>query len=76
MDSKIYRVDPRMITPVALAMGFGAVLLVLEGPTPRGLLLLLLLWSRAAGAGRTHPERVAAAFAAFAVLLSGCRDPS
>ncbi|MGO9565937.1 MAG: hypothetical protein ACLP5H_00200 [Desulfomonilaceae bacterium] len=43
MDSKIYRVDPRMITPVALAMGFGAFLLVLEGPTPRGLLLLLLL---------------------------------
>ena len=43
MDSQIYRVDPRMITPVALAMGFGAFLLVLEGPTSRGLLLLLLL---------------------------------
>ncbi len=43
MDSKIYRVDPRMITPVALAMGFGAFLLILEGPTPRGLLLFLLL---------------------------------
>jgi hypothetical protein len=32
-----------MITPVALAMGFGAFLMVLEGPTPRGLLLLLLV---------------------------------
>ena len=55
MDSKIYRVDPRMITPVALAMGFGAFLL---------------------DPGRTHPKRVAAAFAAFAVLLSGGRDLS
>ncbi len=43
MDGKIYRVDPRMIPPVALAMGFGVFLLILEGATPRGLLLLLLL---------------------------------
>ncbi len=43
MDNKIYRVDPRMIPPVALAMGFGIFLLVLEGATQKGLLLLLLL---------------------------------
>jgi hypothetical protein len=32
-----------MIAPVVLAMGFGAFLLILEGATPKGLLLLLLL---------------------------------
>lgn len=32
-----------MIPPVALAMGFGIFLLILEGATQRGLLLLLLL---------------------------------
>ncbi len=43
MDSKVYRVDPRMITPVVLAMGFGAFLMILEGTTPKGLLVLLVL---------------------------------
>jgi hypothetical protein len=43
MDSKVYRVDPRMIPPVVLAMGFGAFLLILEVKTLKGLLLLLLL---------------------------------
>ncbi len=43
MDSKVYRVDSRMITPVVLAMGFGVFLLILEGATPKGLLLVLLL---------------------------------
>jgi hypothetical protein len=32
-----------MIPPVVLAMGFGVFLLILEGTTPKGLLLLLLL---------------------------------
>ena len=43
MQSHIYRVDPRMIPPVVLAMGLGALLLVLEGATKKGLLLLVLL---------------------------------
>ncbi|MGB6063668.1 MAG: PH domain-containing protein [Desulfomonilaceae bacterium] len=43
MDDKIYRVDPRMVTPVALAMALGAFLLIMEGTTRRGFLLLLLL---------------------------------
>jgi hypothetical protein len=43
MEGKIYRVDPRMVTPVALALVFGAFLLLLEGKTQKGFLLLLLL---------------------------------
>lgn len=43
METYSFRVDPRMIPPVALAMGFGVALLFLEGPTKRGFLLLLLL---------------------------------
>ena len=43
MENRPYRVDPRMVPPVALAIGFGAILLILEGTTKRGFLLLLLL---------------------------------
>jgi hypothetical protein len=43
MDTKPYRVDPRMVPPVVLAMGFGIILLILEGATQRGFLLLILL---------------------------------
>lgn len=43
MEKYQYRVDPRMIPPVVLAMGFGALLFFLEGTTKRGFLLLLLL---------------------------------
>jgi hypothetical protein len=43
METSVYRVDPRMIPPVVLAMGFALLLMVLEGPTSRGFLLLLVL---------------------------------
>jgi hypothetical protein len=47
MEEKIQtllcRVDPRMIPPVVLSMGFGAFLVLLEGLTERGFLLALLL---------------------------------
>ena len=43
MENGRYRVDPGMITPVALAMVSGALLLFLEGLTRKGFLLLLLL---------------------------------
>jgi hypothetical protein len=43
MENRPYRVDPQMIPPVVLAMGFGAFLLVLEGATKKGFLLLALL---------------------------------
>lgn len=39
----MYRVDSRMILPVVLAMVAGGALLVLEGPTRRGLLLAVVL---------------------------------
>ncbi len=43
MEYSGYRVDPRLIPPVALAMVLGILLLCLEGPVKRGFLLLLLL---------------------------------
>lgn len=43
MATRSYRVDPRMVLPVALAIGFGAFLLILEGATKRGFLLLFVL---------------------------------
>lgn len=43
METRPYRVDPRMWPPVMLAIGFGAFLLFLEGATKRGFLLLFLL---------------------------------
>jgi hypothetical protein len=43
MQPYVYRVDSRMIAPVVMAMGLGAVLLVLEAATKRGLLLFMIL---------------------------------
>jgi hypothetical protein len=43
MSENRYRVDPKLVPPVALAMAAGALLILLEGPTKRGFLLLLLL---------------------------------
>lgn len=43
MEMSVYRVDPRMIPPVILAMLFAVGLMVLEGPTNRGFLLLVVL---------------------------------
>jgi hypothetical protein len=43
MDSVRYRVDPRMVPPVVMAMVFGILLVILEGFTGRGLLLTALL---------------------------------
>ena len=43
MQTSEYRVDPRMIPPVILAMGLALLLLILEGTTNRGFLLLLVL---------------------------------
>jgi hypothetical protein len=43
METSVYRVDTRMIPPVILAMGFALFLLVLEGTTNRGFLLLFVL---------------------------------
>ncbi|MBI5250540.1 MAG: PH domain-containing protein [Desulfomonile tiedjei] len=43
MEMRPYRVDPRMVPPVVLAIVFGAILLILEGPTKRGFLLFFLL---------------------------------
>ena len=42
MQSYFYRVDSRLLPPVIMAMGFGVFLLVLEGATKRGLLLLVI----------------------------------
>ena len=43
MQASFYRVDPRMIPPVVVAMVCAAVLLVMEGLTNRGMILLLVL---------------------------------
>ncbi|MBI4961710.1 MAG: PH domain-containing protein [Desulfomonile tiedjei] len=43
MQANLYRVDPRVIPPVVLAIGFGAFLLFLEGLSERGILLAVLL---------------------------------
>jgi hypothetical protein len=43
MQTSEYRVDPRMIPPVILSMGLAVLLLILEGTTNRGFLLLLVL---------------------------------
>jgi len=44
MRRHIYRVDPRMILPVILSMLFGAFLILMEGASPKGLLLLAILF--------------------------------
>ncbi len=43
METRDYRVDSRMIPPVVLAMISGFALLLLEGPTQRGFLLIIIL---------------------------------
>lgn len=43
MQPAVYTVDSRMVPPVVLAMGFGIVLLAMEGVTQRGGLLLAIL---------------------------------
>ncbi len=43
MSENRYRVDSKLVPPVALAMVAGVLLILLEGPTKRGFLLLLLL---------------------------------
>jgi len=43
MGTFLYRVDPRMIVPVIAAMVFGSFLVILEGLTQRGVLLILIL---------------------------------
>jgi hypothetical protein len=43
METRPFRVDSRIIPPVVLAVAFGCLLLVLEGPTSRGILLAALL---------------------------------
>jgi hypothetical protein len=43
MQETVYRVDQRMIPPVMLGMGLGIVLLMLEGLTQKGMLLLVAL---------------------------------
>lgn len=43
METRPFRVDSRIIPPVALAAAFGCLLLVVEGPTRRGILLAALL---------------------------------
>jgi hypothetical protein len=43
METRPFRVDSRIVPPVALAVAFGCLLLVLEGPTRRGILLAALL---------------------------------
>lgn len=43
METRPFRVDSRIILPVVLAVAFGCLLLVLEGPTRRGILLAALL---------------------------------
>jgi hypothetical protein len=44
MQAHPYKADPRIVPPVALAMAAGLMLLALEGLTPRGFLMLLLLF--------------------------------
>ena len=43
MQQYVYRVDPRMIPPVVMTMGFGAFLIILEGATRRGFLVSAIL---------------------------------
>jgi hypothetical protein len=43
MQSKSYRPDPKIVPPVVLAMTMGLLLIILEGATPRGILLIVLL---------------------------------
>lgn len=43
MQPEVFRVDARMIPPVAMAIGFGAGLLLLEGTSQRGILLIIIL---------------------------------
>jgi len=43
MQDHTYKVNPRMVPPVALAIVAGLILLALEGLTERGFLMLLLL---------------------------------
>ncbi|MBI5569029.1 MAG: hypothetical protein HY914_03705, partial [Desulfomonile tiedjei] len=43
MQACLYRVDARMIPPVVVAMVCAVILLIMEGQTSRGLVLLLVL---------------------------------
>ena len=43
MQPMQFRVDPKMIPPVVMAMGFGAALIFLEGTSRRGILLIVIL---------------------------------
>lgn len=43
MQTTEFRVDPRMIPPVVMAMGFGAALIFMEGTSQRGILLIVIL---------------------------------
>jgi hypothetical protein len=43
MDNRVYRVDPKLIPPTVAAMISGALLLILEGTTGKGVLLFFLL---------------------------------
>ena len=43
METHPFRVDTRMIPPIMLAIAFGCILLIHEGPTRRGILLAVLL---------------------------------
>ena len=43
MEKDCFRVDPKMLVPVILAMGAGVILIFLEGATPKGFLLLIVL---------------------------------
>jgi hypothetical protein len=43
MEKDCFRVDPKMFVPVILAMITGVILIFLEGATPKGFLLLIVL---------------------------------
>jgi hypothetical protein len=43
MEKDCFRVDPKMLVPVILSMITGVILIFLEGATPKGLLLLIVL---------------------------------
>ncbi len=43
MHNSVYRVDPRMIPPIIMAMVFGILIIIMEGATRRGFLSLALL---------------------------------
>lgn len=43
MQTMEFRVDPRMIPPVVMAMGFAAALIFMEGTSQRGIVLIIIL---------------------------------